>query len=83
MTRMKYRVLLSNGGNVDLFADGYDINSTGVLSIVHAREIHGKVQGCIISSYAAGHWLAIHEIQGGRPVYEQSGEIIVQSARII
>lgn len=71
---------MANGGKTDLFADGYEVSPVGVLSIIHARNINGQVHGVFISSYAAGQWLAIDEVQNGRPVYEQSGDIVAVPA---
>lgn len=75
MKRNQYVITKSNGSELVAWANGYDISSSGVLSLGQLNEYKGQQYTALILSLNADEWHSIHQVENGRAKYHETGSI--------
>lgn len=75
MKRNQYIITKPNGDTLTAWANGYDVSSSGTLSLGQIAEFNGQSYTALVLSMQPAEWTTIHQVEGERPKYLESGVI--------
>lgn len=75
MKRNQYIITKTNGDTLTAWANGYDVSQYGTLSLGQIAEFNGQTYTALVLSMQPSEWKTIHQVDGDRPKYLETGTI--------
>ena len=75
MKRNQYVITKPDGSTMNVWANGYDVSANGTLSLGQIAEFNGQSYTALVLSIQPSEWKTIHQVDGERPKYLESGVI--------